>query len=244
MGVMTDFQKKKKADPHYGEGDSGRGFKILATMPGSSIAKQQSVAAIDKELAADLETLSFIKSIKQKESEKAEHLVPKYLPVVESMMAAGTDNPLIGQILVWLFDIKDIHQAMILAFYCIEKNIAMPERFKRDLPTYLCDVVIEWAETEFDAGRSPEPYFEQICVAAQDFDLPDQVTAKMFRLKGLIAFGKEDYGQTVLDLQKAELYGAKVKTVLAQAMKKVADAEKDEAVTKAEQKEPEPETNA
>jgi hypothetical protein len=218
---MTNFQKKKKEDPRYGEGERGKSFKILATMPGSSIAKQQAVSSFEKELEADIATLGFIKSIKQKEREKAEHLVPKYLPVVKSLMEAGSAHPLLGQILVWLFDIKDIHQAMELAFYCIAKKIPMPERFKRDLPTYLCDVVLEWAESEFEAGRSTEPYLTQICTAAKDFDLPDQVTAKMYRLKGLIALGREDYAQAVLDLQDAEKYGAKVKTALAQAAKKL-----------------------
>lgn len=142
-------------------------------------------------------------------------------------MEAGTVHPLLGQILVWLFDIKDIHMAMELAVYCIEKEIAMPERFKRDLPIYLCDVILEWAETEFEAGRSPEPYFEQICTAAQDFDLPDQVTAKMYRLKDLIAMGKEDFEQAVIDLKQAEHYGAKVKTALAQVEKKLDTVKED-----------------
>jgi hypothetical protein len=221
MGVMTSFQKKKTADPRFGEGENGKGFKIIATMPSGVIAKQQAVASLAKELEADLETLKFIKSIKQKEREKAEHLVPKYTPVVLTLVAAGSSHPLLGQILVWLFDIKDIHKAMDLAFYCIEKNIPMPERFKRDLPTYLCDVVLEWAEGEFEAGRSAEPYLEQICTAAKGFDLHDQVTAKMYRLKGLIALGRKDYAQAVLDLQDAEKYGAKVKTALAQAAKKL-----------------------
>jgi len=219
MGIMTSFQKQKKADPGYGE--TGSGYKIVATMPGSSIGKQQAVTAFEKELAADLEKLSFIRSIKQKETEKAEHLVPKYLPVVQTLIAAGSAHPLLGQILVWMFDTKDIHQAMALAFYCIANKVPMPERFKRDLPTYLCDVVLDWADGEFEAGRSTEPYFEQMCEAAKGFDLPDQVTAKMYRLKGLIAEKKEDYAQAVLDLTDAEKYGAKVKTVLARVAKKM-----------------------
>ncbi|MGB3222535.1 MAG: phage terminase small subunit [Desulforhopalus sp.] len=224
MGVMTNFQKKKTADPNHGTGRGENGFKVIATMPGSAIAKQQAVAAFDKELEADLETLKFIKSIKQKEREKAEHLVPKYMPVVQNLIAAGSAHPILGQILVWLFDTKDIHTAMDLAVYCIAHEVVMPERFKRDLPTYLCDVVLEWAEQEFKAGRSVEPYFEQICTAAQGFDLPDQVTAKMYRLKGLIAAGKEDFEQAVIALKKAEEYGAMVKTALAQATKKLETA--------------------
>ncbi|MGB3226164.1 MAG: phage terminase small subunit, partial [Desulforhopalus sp.] len=197
MGIMTNFQKKKAADPQHGVVADGKGYKVVASMPGSKIGKQQAASAFEAEIEADLEKLKFIKSVKQKESEKAEHLVPKYLPVVQSLIAAGSAHPLLGQILVWLFDIKDIHKAMALAFYCIANNVPIPERFKRDLPTYLCDVVLDWAEAEFEAGRSVEPYFHQLCEAANDFELVDQITARMFRLKGLIAMAKEDYDMAV-----------------------------------------------
>jgi hypothetical protein len=221
MGIMTNFQKKKQADPLHGVGRGKGDFTIIATMPVSKIGKQQAVSAFEKELESDLAKLKFIKSIKQKESEKAEHLVPKYMPVVETLLTAGSAHPLLGQFLVWLFDIKDIHKAMALAFYCIANKVPMPERFKRDLPTYLCDVVLDWAEAEFEAGRSVEPYFQNLCEAAKDFELVDQITARMYRLKGLIAMAREDYAQAVLDLQDAEKYGAKVKTALAQAAKKM-----------------------
>lgn len=41
----------------------------------------------------------------------------------------------------------------------VPKYMPMPERFKRDLPTYLCDTIVDWADAEQDAGRSTEPYF-------------------------------------------------------------------------------------
>ncbi|MGB3224539.1 MAG: phage terminase small subunit [Desulforhopalus sp.] len=220
MGIMTNFQKKKQADPNHGV-DRGKGdFTVIATMPVSKIGKQQAVSAFEKEIESDLAKLKFIRSVKQKESEKAEHLVPKYLPIVETLITAGSAHPLLGLFLVWLFDIKDIHKAMPLALYCIAKKIPMPEWFKRDLPTFLCDAVLDWAEAEFEAGRSVEPYFHQLCEAANDFELVDQITARMHRLKGLIAMAKEDYDMAVLCLQQAEKYGAKVKTALAQAEKK------------------------
>lgn len=220
MGLMTAFQKKKKEDPEHG---TDKTFKVVGSMPSSAISKQQAVSKYEKELKDDLAKLKLIKSIKQKETEKAEHLVPKYLPLVDSLRAAESNHFLLGQILVWLFDIKDIPNAMALATYCIEKKVPMPEIFKRDLSTYLCDTILEWSESEFESHRTCEPYFSDVCEFAKDWDIPDQVRAKIFRLKGMIAFKKEDFKQAVIDLEYAMEYGAKVKTLLAEANKKIDD---------------------
>ncbi|MDD9304383.1 MAG: hypothetical protein HUK40_19375 [Desulfobacter sp.] len=221
MSLMAQFQQKK--DPEYGNEAQG-GFKVVGSMPGNSIGKQQTITKFEKELANDLEALGMIKSIKQKETEKASHLVPKYMPLVKSLTASGSDHPLLGQILVWIFDIKDIPAAMELALYCIEHEVSMPERFKRDLTTYLCDTIVEWAETEHEAGRSCEPYFTQVCDLAENWDIVDQIRARLFRLRGLIALSKEDWKQAIIEFEYAEEYGAKVKTWLTRAAKKAAAA--------------------
>ena len=103
----------------------------------------------------------------------------------------------------------------------------MPERFNRDLPTFLCDTVIEWSENEFEEDRSCEPYFTDVFNLANTedapWDLPDQVRAKFYRLRGMIAYKKEDWKQAVIDLEHAKEYGAKVKTLLEKANKKYQD---------------------
>ena len=217
MSLMKRFQAEKKKDPSYGTGVKS---KVLGTMPTSKLARNQTLAKIEKELENDLAALKLIKSIKQKEQVKAESLVPKYLPTVTGLMASGSDHALLGQVLIWLFDIKDIAQAMDLAIYCIEHDVPMPERFKRDLPTYLCDTIIEWADNEFEAGRSVEPYFTRVFDLAEDWDIHDEIRAKFYRLKGLIAMDKEDFTMAVPALETAMEYGAKVKTALGDAMKK------------------------
>lgn len=214
MSLMKRFQEHKKNDPGYGEG--GR-FAVLGTMPTSAIARQQALTGFEKELESDLDKLKLIRSIKQKETEKAEHLVPKYMPVVDTLKASGSSHPLLGQILVWLFDIADIPAAMELALYCIAHGVSMPERFRRDLPTYLCDTIVAWAEGEQEAGRAVEPWFGQICELARSWDIPDEVSAKMLKVKGLVAMDLEAWDDAVTHFEQAETYGAKVKTVLARA---------------------------
>jgi len=218
MSLMTRFQQKKKKDPDYG---ANGGYKVMGTMPGSAIGKQQAMGKFEKELANDLASLKLVRSIKQKESEKAEHLVPKYMPLVTTLRASGSDHYLLGQILVWLFDTKDIPAAMDLAIYCIEHKVPMPERFKRDLSTYLCDTIVEWAENEHEKGQSTEPYFSQVCDLAKDWDIPDQVRARFYRLQGLIAMKHEDFKQAIVKFEYAIEYGAKLKTMLAKANKKL-----------------------
>lgn len=222
MGLMRTFQEKKTKDPTHGETKKG-GFSVVGHMPGSAIGKQQAMGQMEKELENDLAALKEIKSIKEKERVKAESLVPKYLPVVDGLKTSGSDHPMLGQILVWLFDIKDIPAAMDLAVHCIEHKIPMPERFKRDLADFLCDTIVEWAENEFEADRSSEPYFSQVCDLAKDWDLPDQVRAKIHRMSGMIALKKEDWKEAVVQLEYASEYGAKVKTLLGQASKKLED---------------------
>lgn len=229
MGLMTQFQKDKKADPSHGTPKEG-GYAVVGAMPTSTMGKQQATVELEKELGKDLAALKLIKSIKEKIRTKAETLIPKYLPLVESLKAAGECHPLLGQILVWLFDVEDIPGAMDLAVYCIEHEVPMPERFKRDLPTFLCDTIVEWAEEEHEAARSCEPYFSQVYDLANadgaPWDIPDQVRAKLYRLKGIIAFDKEEWKMAVVCLEYAKEYGAKVKTLLDKANKKFQDMPK------------------
>ncbi|MCF8093692.1 MAG: hypothetical protein K9K40_14680 [Desulfotignum sp.] len=223
MSLMVKFQKRhtdgagKAADA---EKRSGPG-RAVRSLPASGIARNQAMAKIDAELAADLAGLKAIKSIKQKEAEKQSHLVPKYMPVVQTLKTSGSSHPLLGQILVWLFDIKDIPGAMDLASYCLDHDVPMPERFKRDLPTFLSGTVLEWAEAEQEAGRTPEPYLTDMMDMSQDWDLPDPIRAGFYRVKGLMAMEKEDYSAAVAALETAMEYGAKVKTALFQAEKKL-----------------------
>lgn len=237
MGIMKDFQEKKRKDPEYGTRKDG-GFTVVAAMPRTRIGRQKTMANLEQELREDLASLKMIRSIQTKESTKAESLVPKYMPVVRTLVADGSDHPLLGQILVWLFDIKDIPEAMALAAHCIEKQVPMPERFNRDLPVFLCDTIIEWAENEYEADRSCEPYFSQVFDMSRDWDIPDEVSAKFFRLRGLIAMKAEDFARAVKEFETAVEFGAKVKTVLKEAEKQAEkQAEKKQAANTADQDE-------
>ncbi|WP_419174413.1 phage terminase small subunit [Desulfosediminicola sp.] len=238
MGHMTNFQQRMTGKDKPGQLNKD-GYAVVASMPSSTIARQQTFAKMQAEMDGDLKSLKLIQSVKEKERVKKENLVPKYMPFADSLIAAAQTHPILGILLVWLFDIKDIPNAVRVALFCIEHAIPMPEWFKRDLPTFLCDVILEWAEAEVEAGRSVEPYFSQVYELTKELDMPDQVRAKIFRLQGLIAYEKGDYATAVVTLQEAADFGASVKTILGKARKKLeAQANTDGAQDPADAVEP------
>ena len=220
------FQERKKKELSHGEVQPG-GYGVVASMPTSAVGKQQVLAALAEAVDEDVAALKLIQSIKEKELVKKKTLIPKYLDAIRGLMAAESDHPLLGQILVWVFDAKDIPLAMDLAEHCIAHKVPMPERFRRSLEVFLCDTVLDWTEAEHDAHRSCEPYFSRICTLAEGWDMPDEVRARLRRLSGLIALDREDYVLAVKELKVALEYGAKVKTALKKAEKKLKQSKED-----------------
>lgn len=221
MGLMREFQKAKKENPDHGKVEKGN-YKVLGSMPGGSkISQQQATADFEKEVANDLESLKKIKSKKEKENVKATALIPKYLPFVDGLLASSTAHPFLGLFLVWLFDAGNFDKGLALAKFCLEFAIPLPEKIKRDIPTFIADVICEWAETQYDADLTAAPYFDDAFELIKGHELHDEVTAKIFRLHGLFALRNEEYDIAVKSLATAFEYGAKVKTKLAEAQRKL-----------------------
>ncbi|MNN68255.1 Phage small terminase subunit [compost metagenome] len=84
----------------------------------------------------------------------------------------------------------------------------MPERFKRDIPTFIADAVCEWAYDEHQAGRSPEPYLSDLLLRVDgEWDLPEQIPAKYHKLIGIRALEAKEWATAIKHLERAaELY--------------------------------------
>ncbi len=219
MSLTRRFQKKILKD---GVGVAGSGKPtIIKTIPKTLIARQQAVADFGKGIERDIETLSGIKSKASKEEAKRDTLIPKYWDTVETFIKAGLTHPLFTVIMVWLFDAKEIARAMTLAKFCVAHNIPMPAKIKRDIFTFICDALAEWGETELKEGRTLEPYLSDLFELVEGVDLHDEVTAKIYRLKGLYLVELEDWENAVDALQMALKFKAKVQTVLKAAEKKL-----------------------
>ena len=115
-------------------------------------------------------------------------LIPKYKPLVEAYLESGEsfENPIFTNLVVWLFDIKDLDNAIEWCLKAIELDLPTPDNFRRDWPTFCADEVLDWAETEAGRGNSVEPYFSQVFEKVEkQWELHEAVHAKWFKFAGL-----------------------------------------------------------
>lgn len=186
-----------------------------------TLGKQNLHAQMEAALLEDLKSLGNIQSRERKQELKRTELLPKYLPFVEAVKKIQGNHGIIGQVLVWMFDVKDIPQAVELAAYCREHGVRLPERFKRSLDVFVSDQILEWAERLHENKQCVSPYFDDefALIETDLIDVPDEVRAKFFRIAGLIALDKSDFARAVDLLDRALRLGALVKTRLAEARK-------------------------
>lgn len=188
-----------------------------ATLPYSPAEALSSPANARKHLALmvagldeDLTRLSEIKGLATRQDLKRNELLPKYQEYVQRYLASGLvyQNRVLVQVMVWLFDTAQFEDALELADIAIGQGQEMPERFKRDIPTFVADAVCEWAYDEHQAGRSPEPYLSDLLPRVDgEWDLPEQIPAKYQKLIGIRAMEEQDWAKAIKHLERAtELY--------------------------------------
>ncbi|MHB0817708.1 phage terminase small subunit [Stutzerimonas stutzeri] len=169
---------------------------------------QKHLKLMEASLDGDLERISAINSREARQVLKRDELIPKYKDYVLRYFDAGLvyPNPVVVQVLVWLFDTAQFEAGLELAERCIEQNQALPERFKRDIPTFVADELIEWAEAEHKAGRSPEPYVSDLLprIDGGDWELFERIPARFHKLLGLLALEREEWAPAIEHFQRAE----------------------------------------
>lgn len=158
-------------------------------------------------LAGDLERISAINSREQRQMLKRDELLPKYLEYVQRYRESGLNfpNPVLAYVLVWLFDTEQFTQGLELADFGMSQGQALPERFDRDIPTFVADAVIDWAEAEFKARRSPEPYVSNLLPRVDgEWQLFERIPARFHKLLGLIALNRQDWPVAIAHFERAE----------------------------------------
>lgn len=165
-------------------------------------------AALDQ----DLERLSAINGLAGRQLLKRDELLPKYQDYVQRYCESGLNFPnrVLVQVMVWLFDTAQFEDGLELADFAMEQGQVMPERFKRDIPTFVADAVIEWANAEQDARRSPEPYVSNLLPRVDgEWQLTEQIPAKYHKLLGIRAMECQDWPIAIGHFERAtELYSA------------------------------------
>jgi hypothetical protein len=183
-----------------------------ATALSSPANAKKHLKLMEDALVQDLERVSAINSRELRQQLKRDELLPKYQDYVQRYRDSGLSfpNSVVMQVLVWLFDTVQFEAGLDLANFAIEQNQPMPERFKRDVPTFVADAVIEWAEAEQKAGRSPEPYLSDLLPRVDgEWALTEQIPAKYHKLIGIRAMAAKDWANAIAHFERAtELHAA------------------------------------
>lgn len=201
---------------------------VQAYSPATALAgpanAQKHLALMTTALTDDLGRLSDLNALADRQRLKRDELLPKYLDYVQRYRESGLNhpNPVLMQVLVWLFDTEQFEDALELADFAMQQGQAMPERFKRDIPTFIADTLIDWAEAEHKAGRSPEPYLTQLLPRVDgEWALFERIPARYHKLLGILAMADSDWDKACAHFFRAEaLFPAiGVKTRLEEASK-------------------------
>ena len=159
-------------------------------------------AALDQ----DLERVSAINGMAMRQVLKRDELLPKYQDYVQRYCESGLNFPnrVLVQVMIWLFDTEEFEDGMELAHFAIGQGQQMPERFKRDIQTFVADAVCDWAYAEYKAKRSPEPYLSDLLSLVDgEWELTEQIPAKYHKLVGLRAMEAKDWGLALLHFNRA-----------------------------------------
>ncbi|HGJ8966714.1 phage terminase small subunit [Pseudomonas aeruginosa] len=168
---------------------------------------QKHLALMQAALDADLERISATNSHGERQRLKRDELLPKYLDYVQRYRTAGLSypNPVLVQVLVWLFDTVQFEAGLELALFAIGDGQEMPSRFKRrDVQTFVADEVIAWAEAEYKAGRAPEPYVSNLLPLVDgQWQLFERIPARYHKLLGQLAMDNEEWALAIEHLDRA-----------------------------------------
>ncbi|GFM72983.1 hypothetical protein PSCICL_39750 [Pseudomonas cichorii] len=158
-------------------------------------------------LAVDLERISGINSHEQRQLLKRNELLPKYMDYVQRYRASGLNfqNSVLAYVLIWLFDTEQFEEGLELASFAMSQDQQLPARFNRDIPTFVADELIEWAEAEYKAGRSPEPYVSNMLPLVDgQWKLFERIPARYHKLLGMVAIDREEWANAIASFERAE----------------------------------------
>ncbi|MCM2317957.1 MAG: phage terminase small subunit [Pseudomonas sp.] len=222
MSLAMEHKRRLLAERDAGKPTGKAEAYTPATAMAGPANAQKHLKLQETALAADLERISAINSREARQQLKRDELLPKYLPYVERYRESGLShpNPVLMQVLVWLFDTAQFEQGLELAEFAIAQGQELPERFRRDVPTFVADEVIEWAEAEHKSGRNPEPYVSNLLprvdgywarITTEDeaslpapWELFERIPARFHKLLGIIAMEREEWAWAIDHFERAQ----------------------------------------
>lgn len=157
----------------------------------AAVPAQPVQVRMQSRLAADEAGLKALRSVKAKVERKRE-LLPHYADYVAGVLAAnaGGDDAIIIMVMVWYLDCDMWSEGMALAAYAIRHGLTTPQRFTRDTPSLVLELVAEAALKAIDC-KTTSPALADALDQAMDLtdgaDMPDEIRAKAEKAAGLLA---------------------------------------------------------
>lgn len=216
------------------------GAKAMAYTPATALASpanaQKHLKLMEAGLEADLLRISEINSRELRRQLKLNELLPRYEEYVQQYRDSGLSfpNSVLVYVLIWLFDTAQFEKGVELADFAMSQGQALPERFNRDIPTFVADEVIEWAEAEYKAKRSPEPYVSNLLPRVDgEWALFERIPARYHKQLGILAMDQKEWEKAIPHFERAEqLYeGIGVGTRLAGCRKALEKAKAEARTT-------------
>lgn len=155
-----------------------------ASMPESHVSESE-WDLVRQSMDSHERALKGLKRIDDKEAYKTRH----FAEYDSYLLRQDLPGDLKVKFMIWLFDINDVARAVPCALECLDANLAMPERIKRDLPTWLFHTVFDWAERSFKQEHSVEPYFSNVFERVKAARTFEDLEGKYYKLAGLMALG-------------------------------------------------------
>ncbi|HFG5186444.1 TPA: phage terminase small subunit [Salmonella enterica subsp. enterica serovar Typhimurium] len=149
------------------------------------------LAALD----IDVKKLRSLTRIADRVDMKRDELLPRWEPVAREYVESGKayPNPILVYCIIWLIDVKRFDTALAWADLAIEQGQEMPPNIKSKMPAFIASSIYDWAEMEAEAGRTVEPYFQQVFdKVAHHWRLNERIASKYYRFAALWLLRDED----------------------------------------------------
>lgn len=225
---MSRLQKIKAAQLAHAEKTGVNPYAATAAEV-AQVAKPSTLAHYQAAMLADLGSLKALKKLEEKQAAK-KGMLSAYVPFVDDYVKQGHDYPndVAVQVMIWLLDTGDTERGLNLALTLIKQGQQqMPERFdRRDIETFLCDAMYDWANALLKKEQSVSPYFDTLAatMTAEKWDVHPAVASKVYAMLAKHKLREGDY-QAVVDLcdmaETVNKDGAGVKSLRAMATYKL-----------------------
>lgn len=180
-------------------------------------------------LSADLNSLKALKTLEEKSAAK-KTMIETYWGFVDNYVKQGHNYPntVAVWVMIWLLDVLDIERGLNLALYLIKqgKTQALPAKFDRDIPTFICDAMYDWANELLKKEQSVSPYLDILAstIEQDQWSLAPPVKSKVFAMLAKHKTLEGQYAECVHLCELAEAAnpeGAGVKGIKATAKAKL-----------------------